>query len=274
MKFNKEFLWNASFWVFLVTIAAYGVVILFQITFFDKFGIDSGILKLNIDPAALFLAAFIIGMAFLFVSTLYYYIKFLNLVARFGDKMSYKIKDVLAPIFFIVAICMILFQLTLYPNSYNHEYTQWVEVAGQYAVLVVTGLHIALRLHEVLKTRRKDHLSLKRAYWKTVSKRDYFFSNRKEKSRNFRPVGLVFLSLSAVIFPYFCAAYIADNQKSFTSIESSKYTGLKDVKVLIIGRTDDGFIVKKYNTKSTKFESGFSIVKEDELDFGRYDIKK
>lgn len=266
-KRNETVFRSVTLWIFLITISSYAVTLVYQSTYFAQFGISDAVLSFRTDPYALLLSAIILLAILFAVSLVYALLKFIPIVLDWLVKLALPAGDIIA-FLYLIYIIIFLVQNNTPLFSFNVDGINKIIYC---IVLIIDAIYIVAKGLGILYYKFKNSLSWKQSYiYLTPDPR------KKNMIKHYSPslyLLAVLILLGITFFPQQLAREVAIKKIDFVSIKNIEYSTGNEMVLLVIGQTNDGYIVKKYDTIKRDFDSEYSIIMLKNLTFGVYTIK-
>lgn len=274
-KIKENLLFSATLLTFALTAVSYAVVVLYQQSYYSFFNIDSGLLSLRIDASWIVFSSFIlVGVlaAALSASAL---VKFIYKIFTVMTNAKLPWVDVFAFGFIVTNAVLLMTNSTPYTEILTRnppDFFDVIEKIAQVGFLCLGLLVAVLRIYTVRRAWIEGN--------KKTSPIRLYVSDIKTR----RPVNFDFetkwfpvIALVAILLYYTPSMAIELGKKNASNIKEFTYvlneeTVNSSLKPLVVGQSNDGYIIKVYDVKNKKFKDEFSTLKSDNLTFGKFVI--
>lgn len=260
-----------------LTVVSYGVTLLYQQAYYDAFGIDTGAFNLSLAPELILNSAIIISGIMLIASFMYFYLWMLLRVRSLLDRHPYIVMDIMFAVIAIVCLALLIFPnaltIVIKEDAFLSSIPLYIYRSSFTALLVIAFLGFIVKFIFILKNKSK--VSFRGRYLEVSKKLLPVRLSFKPLFTIYMPLWLPAVAILLIMLPMApgqVAKQLVRDKMDFIAIVTDEKA--EDKRTLVIGKNNEGLIVKTYNTKTKEFERGFSIMEAKDLHFEPYRIAK
>lgn len=257
------FNWNSALTIFVCTVFAYVVAILYESTYLSAFGLGPDLIE--ISPVVIFYSIVTLVIAYGFIeleSQFHYYFtyedKILRSEGRVYKRFLYLVLDFATFSLYTIAFLSIITGVIISSIGTSTIYAALYIFAGSVAVVILIPIIFGAKEMIASKSLSAGLAS----YFNRLDKSRESVElkkNKKEPFLNERAWSCIVLIAIALSLPGIYATASAHAEKSYYVWSSNG-----DIKSLVVKHYGKDIIIKDYDTRKKKFLDGFTLANTDE----------